>query len=155
MVWHSTPAAPGVGCISLPPHDHAPVVGFRLLLLYFPSSPGTSPSLRAIKPPPSESSDDGVVQHPSMLHRRWTAFDAHRTLLVPRLRAWSSTRSSSARPCSNTISRASHTLSHMRLERVLSRVFVSSVRDWFILLLVSVTHSRRRKSLPQGRDKEE
>jgi len=26
-----------------------------------------------------------VVQQPSMLHRRWAAIDAHRTLLVPRL----------------------------------------------------------------------
>ena len=26
-----------------------------------------------------------VVQQPSMLHRRWEAIDAHRTLLVPRL----------------------------------------------------------------------
>ena len=157
MVWHSTPAAPGVGCISLPPHDHAPVVGFRLLLLYFPSSPGTSPSLRAIKPPPSESSDDGVVQHPSMLHRRWTAFDAHRTLLVPRLRAWSSTSSSSARSSSNTISRGSHTSSHMRLYRVFSSLkSVRSRRARLVSsLLVSFPHSRRRKSLPQVRDKSE
>ena len=91
-----------------------------VLMLYFPASPGTSPSLRATTHPPSEGSDDGVVQHPSMLHRRWTAIDAHRTLLVPRIRAWSSTGSSSARPCSNNISRRSHTSSRMRLDRVLS-----------------------------------
>ena len=97
-----------------------------------PRSPGISPSLRATTAPPSESSDDGVVQHPSMLHRRWTAIDAHRTLLVLRLRAWSSTSSSSARTRSNTISHGSHsTSSHMRLGRVFSRLSVSSVRDWF------------------------
>ena len=97
-----------------------------------PPSPGTSPPLHATTPPPSESSDDSVVQRPSMLHRRWTAIDAHRTLLVLRLRAWSSTSSSSARTRSNTISHGSHsTSSHMRLGRVFSRLSVSSVRDWF------------------------
>ena len=51
--------------------------------------PQVLPSLRAPTPPPSESSDDGVAQHPSMLHRWWAAIDAHRTLLVHRLRCGS------------------------------------------------------------------
>ena len=84
-------------------HDHSPVVGLWLLLLYFPAAPGISPSLRATTPPPSETSDDGGVQHPSMLHRRWAAIDAHRTLLVPRVRGRSSTSSSCTKPCSSII----------------------------------------------------
>ena len=59
------------------------------------------------------------VTAPSMLHRRWTAIDAHRTLLVPRLRAWSLTSSSSARPCSNTISRGSYFIPHETRSRLL------------------------------------
>ena len=72
-------------------HDCTPIAGLQLLL-YFPASAGILPSLRAATLPPSESSDGGVVQHSSMPHRRWVAIDAHRTLLVPRLRCWSSSQ---------------------------------------------------------------
>ena len=73
-------------------HDCTPIAGLHLLLLYFPASAGILPSLRAATPPPLESSDGGMVQHSSMLHRRWAANDALRTLLVPRLRCWSSSQ---------------------------------------------------------------
>ena len=72
-------------------HDGTPIAGLQLLL-YFPAFAGILPSLRAATPPPLESSDDCVVQQPSMLHWRRVAIDAHRTLLVPRFRCWSSSQ---------------------------------------------------------------
>ena len=95
-----------------------------------------------------------VVQQPSMLHRRWAAIDAHRTLLVPRLRCWSSSQPAHREQGPAPIS------SPMKLHRSLlfasSRVFVSPVQpallpdsprtDGFRVLIIG---------LPQGINKED
>ena len=69
-------------------HSYTPTAGLQLLLC-FPASVGISPSLCAATLLRSESSDDGVAQHLSMLHQRWVAIDPRRTPLAPRVRSWS------------------------------------------------------------------